>query len=269
VKLTESQPGNCSKKPRRTVSGVTQTTQKYLEEKEMPQMTIRYMRLDNHQLPGGTPIPIPVIPDDQLNWPAPLTIADPTPEDWNASDTFLFWNFNGEIFTTPGLIVTIPSTDFTATAWYAGGGPGQERVITVAFSTDQDRTLPDLAIQSVSPGGSPPWDGSSNVVFNSNTPVTITAKSQVPDDPLPFVGWTKLEDQGRATSTGPLLTVPEGQFCLAIANYGVDPCMSIKQELAAVQAQLRLPHPPGTETALLRQQAELLEAVNQCEALHS
>jgi hypothetical protein len=237
----------------------------------MPQMTSEtYMRLGDNQLldslggpnsyQQGTPVNLTAID--------PLYIANSNSPGGVDRYAFLFWNVNGEICTAnptpPDLLV--PSNDFTSTAWYAGGGSGQERVLTLAFSADLNKTLPDIAIQSVSPSGSPPWDGSSSIVDNSNTAVTITARSTVHSDPDKFFGWTKFH---AGTATGPTLEVPKGEFCLAIANYGNDPCLSIKQKIAGVIEQLSEPNPPGVQKALQAELKGLEIFLGQCEKQHS
>jgi hypothetical protein len=203
------------------------------------------------------------------------TYVDGTPLVLHADDiyttqgvqyTFLFWNVNGEICTSnPTKDLLVPPTPFTASAWYAtGGGIGPEQVLTWAFSADQNQTLPDVPILSVAPPGA--WDGHSSNVQNKGSAVTIAARPNVPHDPgKMFLAWWPLSG-GVASESN--LTVPQGVFCAAIAVYGSDPCLSIKQRITGLQDQLNDINPPAVARAL-KEELRLQElALELCQKEH-
>jgi len=114
--------------------------------------------------------------------PVPLS-AKPIPP-----YTFSFWNFGGVIFTQSQISPPAPCTDFSAVAWYLGGGLGKtyQHVVTYAFSATDNKVLTPTPITtpvtSVAPAGLwTPGQSDPNVVStdtNSNN-VTINAFSSL------------------------------------------------------------------------------------------
>ncbi len=186
----------------------------------MTNMTLSYALF-----PTGAPItelPPPETSPRQSGAPiGPLTA--PATEPAPPGCTFEFWNINSEIYFVPTAppppapplpqTWTVPSNDFSATAWYfSGGGLYEDKVTTYAFSADENAPIagqtPIASVNGV------PWTSTSTVV-PTNAAAVIVAKPEIAGFGQ-FIGW--FQDSNGVIS-GATLAAPADSDIQAIAYY--------------------------------------------------
>jgi hypothetical protein len=150
--------------------------------------------------------------------------------------SFMFWDADASVGSTPALTFKTPNDDstFAVDAWFieSNGGNGSPGVTTWAFSLNQDKTVSNTPIASVTPSGA--WSGSPSTTVSttsSSSPVAITASSLIAGDGV-FNSWLQF---GTGSISKNVLTVPAKGSSLAIAFFGIpvpDPCLSIRNQLA-------------------------------------
>jgi len=170
--------------------------------------------------PSGSPIPeLPPPETSPLQSGAPIgSLTAPLTEPDPAGCTFEFWNINSEIYFVPtapppSQTWTVPSNDFSATAWYFSGvGPPVDQVTTYAFSVDKNAPIsgqtPIASVDGV------PWTSTSTVV-PTNAAAVIVAKPEIAGFGQ-FVGW--FQDSNGVIS-GATLSAPADSDIQAIAYY--------------------------------------------------
>ena len=141
-------------------------------------------------------------------------LPDPNDPANTLSYSFLFWSLTEELVSAQTYTTSVPSGDFTHTAWYVltgGGGGGTPHVSTWAFSHDQGIIIPDNPIDSVTPASA--WGGGSTVDTTSGA-VTIDAKNKINSED--FKQWTIF---GNATASGDDVSAAKDASAWAIAEY--------------------------------------------------
>jgi hypothetical protein len=164
--------------------------------KTMPIMTINFLEFaSGQQLPVLPSLTVPFTPGaglGSITAPPNVSVPDPTkPNGPGIPWSFGFWNINGSLAKTPTAPLPEPGTDFTASAWYFGGGPGlhQDLVSAWAFSLSQNKLLSgDTPIGTVNPPGA---QIDANHVSTHDSPVQIVALDSIGGAGA-FVSWLPL-----------------------------------------------------------------------------
>jgi hypothetical protein len=143
-----------------------------------------------------------------LPLPTPYNL-DETEQPYNAAAqvndgpgyTFEFCDINSQLYFANTLTAPVPSTPFSATAWYfTNGGTPTQDVYTFAFSVDLNQWLTQTPVATVNGA---PWTSPSSIVPTTGN-VVITAKPQIAGYGE-FIGWFQA---GSGLNPSPTLTRP-------------------------------------------------------------
>jgi hypothetical protein len=132
---------------------------------------------------------------------------------------FLFWNVDSVVHTTatiPKSELTVPSSDFTCTAWYlyVTGGSGDPGYSFFSFDSKKDTFLQTSPVSSANP--STAWLAGSNFVSSKNAAAAVSLKTRLPDTMLEFRQRYIL---GGGTSPEPSVELAQGTSGIIFAFY--------------------------------------------------